>query len=169
MIVKFIRIEGKLRFYHIYYSSKEIKTLIDKFECINYKFYKYYNYIRGNIMSIRLDNIENEVKEVIDDIIKGIIKGIEKEFNNNNQINIFLNDFKNQQFKNIEKETNSNRDQPYAFLGLGSMGEELALIMYPEYVGSASKGGCAYDLKLENDDYEKIKLVTFNTLLRLGV
>ena len=67
-------------------------------------------------------------------------------------IDTFLDNFKNNQFKNIKKEIEYKRDQPYAFTELGGVGEELALKMYPKYIGSASKGGCAFDIKLENED-----------------
>jgi hypothetical protein len=56
-------------------------------------------------------------------------------------------DFKENEFKNIEKEINLNRNMPFAFLGLGEIGEELALYMFPKSYGSASKGGCAFDNK----------------------
>tara|TARA_A100001015_G_C14837340_1_gene651024 strand:+ start:46 stop:933 length:888 start_codon:yes stop_codon:yes gene_type:complete len=68
------------------------------------------------------------------------------------KIDEFLDEFKNNEFKNIKKEIEYNRDQPYAFTELGGVGEELALKMYPKYIGSASKGGCAFDIKLENED-----------------
>ena len=62
-----------------------------------------------------------------------------------------INDFKNNEFKNILKEKTLDRNMPFAFGGLGDVGEELALYMFPESYGSASKGGCAFDNK-ELDD-----------------
>ena len=51
------------------------------------------------------------------------------------------------EFRNIDKERNSSRNMPYAFTGLGEVGEELCLYMFPNSYGSASKGGCAFDNK----------------------
>jgi len=67
-----------------------------------------------------------------------------------------LNEWGNKQYKNIEKEKTKNRDQCHAFTDMGEFGEELSLEMFPEYTGSASKGGCAFDLKKEDITKEKI-------------
>jgi hypothetical protein len=67
-----------------------------------------------------------------------------------------LNDWGKKEYKNIEKEKIKNRDQCYAFTDMGEFGEELTLEMFPEYTGSASKGGCAFDLKKEDENKEKI-------------
>jgi hypothetical protein len=48
---------------------------------------------------------------------------------------------------NIYKERTLMRNKPFAFLGVGELGEELVLYMYPETIGSASKGGIAFDNK----------------------
>ena len=65
-------------------------------------------------------------------------------------------EFSESQFKNIEKEKNKCKDQPYAFTNIGGLGEELILSLLPDYTGSASKGGAAYDLKKENEDKTEI-------------
>jgi len=74
---------------------------------------------------------------------------------NNNNLTDCLIEFKDNEYKNMEKEKKRCRDQCYAFSNLGGLGEELALNMYPDYIGSASKGGCAFDLKKENEDRSK--------------
>ncbi len=67
-----------------------------------------------------------------------------------------LNEYKKSEYKNIEKEKCKNRDQPYAFQNMGDIGEEIALELFPDYLGSGSKGGCAYDLRKEDDNFELI-------------
>lgn len=62
-----------------------------------------------------------------------------------------------QDFKNIQKEKTSTRCQSFAFGDLGSFGEELALYMYPNSIGSGSKGGCAFDNKEVGINMETIK------------
>lgn len=54
--------------------------------------------------------------------------------------------------RNIDKEKTRNRNQPYAFIGGGDLGEQLTLDMYPETIGSASKGGMAFDNKTLGKD-----------------
>lgn len=51
----------------------------------------------------------------------------------------------NIEFKNIQKEINMARNIPFAFQHVGNLGEELALYMYPNSIGSGSKGGFAFD------------------------
>jgi hypothetical protein len=58
--------------------------------------------------------------------------------------------------RNIEKEKYMKRNLPMAFLGSGDFGEELTLYMYPESIGSSSKGGMAFDNKEINDDKKNI-------------
>lgn len=52
--------------------------------------------------------------------------------------------------RNIAIEQNSERNLPRAFCGVGDLGEALALAMYPESIGSSSKGGMAHDNKEVN-------------------
>lgn len=47
--------------------------------------------------------------------------------------------------KNIYKEETQNRNHPHAFLKGGTFGEYLTLLIYPDTIGGASKGGIAYD------------------------
>lgn len=56
------------------------------------------------------------------------------------------------EFKNINKEKKFNKNIGFAFSGLGDQGEVFTSIMYPNSIGSASKGGCAFDNKEYNDD-----------------
>lgn len=67
---------------------------------------------------------------------------------------------------NINKEKTRNRNQPYAFLNGGNFGEELTLEMFPNTIGSGSKGGMAFDNKTydENKNIKKAKEVKFISL-----
>jgi hypothetical protein len=49
--------------------------------------------------------------------------------------------------RNIHKETTNHRNLPLTFMGGGNLGELLTLEMYPNTIGSASKGGMAFDNK----------------------
>ena len=49
------------------------------------------------------------------------------------------------EFKKINKKKKLNKDLCFAFLGLGEIGELFTLIMFPNSIGSASKGGCSFD------------------------
>jgi len=63
-----------------------------------------------------------------------------------------LNEFKEDEFKNIQKEKELCLNHCFAFTDLGGLGEELVLYMYPDSYGSASKGGCAFDNKNIDED-----------------
>tara|TARA_B100000902_G_C27305449_1_gene915174 strand:+ start:92 stop:1030 length:939 start_codon:yes stop_codon:yes gene_type:complete len=58
--------------------------------------------------------------------------------------------------KNINKEKTRNNNQPYAFINGGDFGEQITLNLFPNTIGSASKGGMAYDNKTLNKDKELI-------------
>ena len=77
---------------------------------------------------------------------------------NENQPPVFLTEdlkeFGNTEKSNIHKEKTRNRNQPFAFLGGGTFGESLTLDMFPETIGSASKGGMAFDNKTLNEKKE---------------
>lgn len=76
-----------------------------------------------------------------------------------------LREFAQQQFRNIAKEKTLCRNMPFAFTNLGDFGEELALYIYPESIGSASKGGCAFDNRTVKGDVvtaREIKTVSLN-------
>ena len=60
--------------------------------------------------------------------------------------------------RNILKEQKLNRNLPFAFLGMGELGEELCLYMYPNSYGMASKGGIAFDNLEYKDNEEKLKI-----------
>ena len=53
---------------------------------------------------------------------------------------------------NIHKEKTYNRNMSFAFGNMGGFGEEVAMLMYPDALGSASKGGCAFDVITEWDE-----------------
>lgn len=59
--------------------------------------------------------------------------------------------------RNILKEKKLNRNLPFAFLGMGELGEELCLYMYPNSYGMASKGGIAFDNLEYKDNENKLK------------
>ncbi len=69
--------------------------------------------------------------------------------------------------KNINKEKSRNRNQPYAFIGGGDFGEQLTLEIYPETIGSSSKGGCSFDNSTLDENKVRIsaKEVKFISLL----
>lgn len=52
------------------------------------------------------------------------------------QINFFseLNDWKNQEFKNIEREKKFNRNHYFSFKNLGNFGEFLVLLLFPKSI-----------------------------------
>lgn len=62
----------------------------------------------------------------------------------------FIEDYMREEVKLVEKERNSIKNIPKAFMNVGGFGEELTTIIFPNSFGSASKGGCAFD----NHEYE---------------
>jgi hypothetical protein len=58
--------------------------------------------------------------------------------------------------RNINKEKMLQKNLPLAFLNGGDFGEELTLYMFPETIGSASKGGMAYDNKTVDIETKEI-------------
>lgn len=65
--------------------------------------------------------------------------------------------FAKDESENIKKEQTLNRNLPFAFLGMGELGEELSLYMYPNSFGNASKGGIAFDNLEYIDDENRLK------------
>ena len=63
-----------------------------------------------------------------------------------------LKDYGTNEKKNIHKEKTRNRNQCYAFLGGGDFGEQITLSIFPETIGSSSKGGMAFDNKTLDDN-----------------
>lgn len=53
---------------------------------------------------------------------------------------------------NINKERTLNRNMTFAFNNIGGLGEELVMYLYPNSIGSASKGGCAFDIITDYDE-----------------
>jgi len=70
--------------------------------------------------------------------------------------------------KNIDKEKTRNRNQPYAFISGGDFGEQLTLDMYPETIGSASKGGMAFDNKTLGKNNELVSAKEVKFVSRIG-
>lgn len=68
-----------------------------------------------------------------------------------------IRDWARNEFKNIEKEKTFNRNIPFAFNGIGDFGEYLCILMNPGSIGSASKGGCSYDVITEQDNMGRTK------------
>lgn len=56
------------------------------------------------------------------------------------------------EFKNIEREKRLNKNLSLAFGSLGGLGELFTLMLYPNSIGSSSKGGCAFDNKEYDSD-----------------
>ena len=70
---------------------------------------------------------------------------------------------------NIHKEKTYNRNMSFAFGNMGGFGEEVAMLMYPEALGSASKGGCAFDVITEwDDDFKTTKAKEVKTVCLNG-
>jgi hypothetical protein len=69
--------------------------------------------------------------------------------------NIFdeISDWAKNEFKHIRREKTFNKNMSFAFTDLGDTGELFTLILYPDSIGSSSKGGCAFDNKEYNEDY----------------
>lgn len=59
--------------------------------------------------------------------------------------------------KNILFEKTQNLNLSKAFKGVGDFGEELTIYLFEKSIGSASKGGCAFDNIELNDDDENTK------------
>lgn len=63
-----------------------------------------------------------------------------------------ISDWVKNEFKHIRREKTFNKNMSFAFSNLGDTGELFTLILYPESIGSSSKGGCAFDNKEYNED-----------------
>lgn len=94
--------------------------------------------------------IEKFSKVDIKDIDKLI--NIQKKFRKIYHLKQDLKEFGINEKKNIIKEKTRNNNQCYAFLGLGTFGEQITLNIFPETIGSASKGGMSFDNKTLDKD-----------------
>ncbi len=81
----------------------------------------------------------------------------------NKEIKNLLNDYINEQIKNINKEKKGRKNISYAFRGIGDLGEELATIINPNSLCSASKGGCSFDNFEINSDGEIVSATEVKT------
>jgi hypothetical protein len=64
------------------------------------------------------------------------------------------------EFKNIEKEKNNKAfNIPTAFTSIGGLGESIAVRIIPNAIGSASKGGCAHDITIRDENFKVIDAV----------
>lgn len=61
-------------------------------------------------------------------------------------------DWAKEEFKNIKKEKKLNKNISLAFGNIGGKGEMFTIMLFPESIGSSSKGGCAFDNKEYNKD-----------------
>jgi len=61
------------------------------------------------------------------------------------QIIDFMNEYMTQQSIHIKNEKEGRKNRSKAFKGLVDFGEDVATYVYPNSIGSASKGGCAFD------------------------
>lgn len=68
-----------------------------------------------------------------------------------------LSQFAKDENANIRKEKELNKNLPFAFLGMGELGEELCLYMFPNSYGMASKGGIAFDNLEYKDNANKLQ------------
>lgn len=76
---------------------------------------------------------------------------INKNIGNDIEIKEFITDYIKSEIINIQKEKNSKKNITKAFMNVGGFGEELTTVIYPNSVGSASKGGCSFD----NNEYNE--------------
>lgn len=82
---------------------------------------------------IKSDNLpETQTNSIVEDEI-------------NEEIKKFMNDYINEEINKINKEKKGRKNISYAFRGIGDLGEELATIINPNSLCSASKGGCSFD------------------------
>ena len=64
------------------------------------------------------------------------------------------------EFKNIKKEKNNETfNIPTAFTSMGGLGESIAVRIIPDAIGSASKGGCAHDITIRDENFKVIDAV----------
>lgn len=89
---------------------------------------------------------ELDVKDI------NIVIKIQKNFRKKYQLIQDLKEYGVTEKKNITKEKTRNHNQCYAFLGGGDFGEQITLSIFPETIGSASKGGMSFDNKTLDKD-----------------
>jgi len=70
-------------------------------------------------------------------------------------LKVFIQEYFTSEIKNIEKEKKGLKNISKSFRGIGEWGEEFVTLIYPNSIGSASKGGCAFD----NNEYQDGNLV----------
>lgn len=86
-----------------------------------------------------------------------------KEDEINEEIKNFMSDYISQETKNIAKEKKGHKNISYVFRGIGNLGEELATIINPNSLCSASKGGCSFDNFIINSDGEITSAIEVKT------
>lgn len=107
--------------------------------------------------------VDDLIKLEIDELINDMILKVSSTSSNRMETSVNpiltedLIDYGNAEKKNIHKEKTRNHNQPYAFLGGGAFGEQLVLLMFLYTIGSASKGGMAFDNKTLDDNKKIIK------------
>lgn len=108
-------------------------------------------------MTSNTDNINTVLCNIVENVVQG---NTLVEFTHFHKQMLYerLTQFGKDENKNIIKEQTLNRNLPFAFLGMGELGEELCLYMYPNSYGMASKGGIAFDNIEYKDNENKLKL-----------
>ena len=108
------------------------------------------------MMTSNTDDINTVLYNIIDNVVQRdtLVKftDVHKEM-----LYERLTQFGKDENKNIIKEQTLERNLPFAFLGMGELGEELCLYMYPNSYGMASKGGIAFDNLEYIDNDNKLK------------
>jgi hypothetical protein len=127
--------------------NEEIKILINEYKKMN--------------IAPELDNIVIEGNNIHEPQKKNKTIIIEDDINE--EIKNFINEYINEQLKNINKEKKGRKNISYAFRGIGDVGEELATIINPNSLCSASKGGCSFDNFVINSDGEIISATEVKT------
>ena len=81
----------------------------------------------------------------------------------NEEIKKFIQEYIDEESINIDKERKGKKNLSKAFRGIGDFGEELATIINPNSLGSASKGGCSFDNFVIDADGNTISAVEVKT------
>ena len=81
----------------------------------------------------------------------------------NEEIKNLMSEYINEEIKNINKEKKGRKNISYAFKKIGDLGEELATIINPNSLCSASKGGCSFDNFVINSNREIVSATEVKT------
>ena len=148
----------KLKIVKIIGECYKVKVLSGKFigPYIHKKYLKKQKEFNEKKMKSSKEEDEDMINACI--TIQKYIRGVLIRIKSNSKKKIYsrLIHWAKEEKKNIQKEKTMNRNLCFTFKGLGDIGEELALYMYPKSIGGSSKGGGAFDNKEINENKETI-------------